>query len=634
MTNVDVKTESQKNYDSMESGKKTAVMSFASDKMPAGANRPLPDLRSGNEADQAKKGTYRRLIGYLAQRKGRFVLSIVLILLAVAAYALAPYFTALAIDDMGKLLTGGFNEEVYGSFLKCLVLLVACYALYAVLSYLSNLLIISVSQDAIYRLRKDIDRKLDRLPLNYYDTTTYGDILARLTNDVEIVSQAFQEAIFEILKGVLTMVLVLVMMLALDPFLTVVGLVSIPVLLFFAGKVTTRSQPHFDAQMATVGELNGYVEEYYTGHNVVALFGKETFVKDNFETINEKLRDHSERGQFLAGLLYPMTQGANFAGYALVCLAGAVMAILGGLSVGMIQAFTQYLTQFTTPINTIMELVSILQQTRSSGGRIFEFLDEAEEVPDPENPKFPENPRGSMQFEHVRFGYLPHQTLISDLNYEAKAGTKTAIVGPTGCGKTTLINLIMRFYDVKGGSIKIDGVDVRDMRRDDLRSMFGMVLQETWLETGTVMDNIRYGKLDATDEEVIAAAKAAHADAFIETLPGGYQFILQEGASNIAQGQRQLITIARAMLSNPRIMILDEATSSVDTRTEVLIQEAMNAMMKDRTSFVVAHRLSTIKDADTILYMQDGDILEIGTHDELMEKDGLYAKLYNSQFAD
>ena len=634
MTNVDVKTESQKNYDSMESGKKTAVMSFASDKMPAGANRPLPDLRSGNEADQAKKGTYRRLIGYLAQRKGRFVLSIVLILLAVAAYALAPYFTALAIDDMGKLLTGGFNEEVYGSFLKCLVLLVACYALYAVLSYLSNLLIISVSQDAIYRLRKDIDRKLDRLPLNYYDTTTYGDILARLTNDVEIVSQAFQEAIFEILKGVLTMVLVLVMMLALDPFLTVVGLVSIPVLLFFAGKVTTRSQPHFDAQMATVGELNGYVEEYYTGHNVVALFGKETFVKDNFETINEKLRDHSERGQFLAGLLYPMTQGANFAGYALVCLAGAVMAILGGLSVGMIQAFTQYLTQFTTPINTIMELVSILQQTRSSGGRIFEFLDEVEEVPDPENPRFPENPRGSMQFEHVRFGYLPHQTLISDLNYEAKAGTKTAIVGPTGCGKTTLINLIMRFYDVKGGSIKIDGVDVRDMRRDDLRSMFGMVLQETWLETGTVMDNIRYGKLDATDEEVIAAAKAAHADAFIETLPGGYQFILQEGASNIAQGQRQLITIARAMLSNPRIMILDEATSSVDTRTEVLIQEAMNAMMKDRTSFVVAHRLSTIKDADTILYMQDGDILEIGTHDELMEKDGLYAKLYNSQFAD
>ena len=634
MANVNEKTRSQENYVSAESGKKATVMSFASDKMPAGTNRPLPDLRSGNEADQAKKGTYRRLIGYLAQRKGRFALSIALILLAVAAYALAPFITALAIDDMGKLLTGGFNEEIYGSFLRFLVLFVACYAIYAVLSYLSNLLIISVSQDAIYRLRKDIDRKLDRLPLNYYDTTTYGDILARLTNDVEIVSQAFQEAIFEILKGVLTMVLVLVMMLALDPFLTVVGLVSIPVLLFFAGKVTTRSQPHFDAQMATVGELNGYVEEYYTGHNVVALFGKETFVKDNFETINEKLRDHSERGQFLAGLLYPMTQGANFAGYALVCLAGAVMAILGGLSVGMIQAFTQYLTQFTTPINTIMELVSILQQTRSSGGRIFEFLDEVEEVPDPENPRFPENPRGSMQFEHVRFGYLPHQTLISDLNYEAKAGTKTAIVGPTGCGKTTLINLIMRFYDVKGGSIKIDGVDVRDMRRDDLRSMFGMVLQETWLETGTVMDNIRYGKLDATDEEVIAAAKAAHADAFIETLPGGYQFILQEGASNIAQGQRQLITIARAMLSNPRIMILDEATSSVDTRTEVLIQEAMNAMMKDRTSFVVAHRLSTIKDADTILYMQDGDILEIGTHDELMEKDGLYAKLYNSQFAD
>ena len=634
MANVNEQAEILNDYGAAESGKKANVMSFASDKMPAGSNRPLPDLRSGNEADKAKKGTYRRLIGYLARRKGRFALSIVLILVAVAAYALAPYFTALAIDDMGKLLTGGFNEEVYNSFLMLLALLFGCYAVYAVLSYLSNLLIISVSQDAIYRLRQDIDHKLDRLPLNYYDTTTYGDILARLTNDVEIVSQAFQEAIFEILKGTLTMVLVLIMMLALNPFLTVIGLVSVPVLLFFAGKVTNRSQPHFDAQMTTVGELNGYVEEYYTGHNVVALFGKEKLVKDDFETINDRLRDHSERGQFLAGMLYPMTQGANFVGYALVCLAGAVMAILGGLSVGMIQAFTQYLTQFTTPINTIMELVSILQQTRSSGGRIFEFLDEAEEVPDPEDPKFAENPRGSMQFEHVRFGYLPHQTLISDLNYEAKAGTKTAIVGPTGCGKTTLINLIMRFYDVKGGSIKIDGVDVRDMRREDLRSMFGMVLQETWLETGTVMDNIRYGRLDATDEEVIAAAKAAHADAFIETLPGGYQFILQEGASNIAQGQRQLITIARAMLSDPRIMILDEATSSVDTRTEVLIQEAMSAMMKGRTSFVVAHRLSTIKDADTILYMQDGDILEIGTHDELMAKDGLYAKLYNSQFAD
>jgi len=586
------------------------------------------------EEQVQKPKTTRRLLSYLGRHKGRMILAFLLILVGVACYALAPFFVGQTVNGLGDILTNGYSDEAYDFFMLMLILMTASYLIYAVLSYLSNLLIISASQDAIYDLREEVDRKIGRLPLNYYDTTTYGDILARLTNDVEIISQCFQQAIFEIIKGAFTVIFVFIMMMILSPWLTLVGLISIPIALFISGKITTKSQVFFDTQMDKTGELNGYVEEYYSGHNVVSLFGKERFVGRRFEEINEELHVASDKGQFLAATLYPIILGANNTGYALVCFTGAIMAVLGGLSVGMIQAFAQYLTQFSTPINTVMELVTIMQQTGSSSKRVFEFLDEEEEVPETDNPQFPEKLEGEVEFDHVRFGYLPHQTLISDLNITVHPGEKTAIVGPTGAGKTTLVNLIMRFYDVKGGAIRIDGVDIRDMKREDLRKIFGMVLQETWLYSGTIMDNIRYGKLDATDEEVIAAAKAAHADAFIDTLPGGYHFILQEGASNIAQGQRQLLTIARAMLNDPPIMILDEATSSVDTRTEVLIQKAMENMMHGRTSFVIAHRLSTIKDANKILYMQDGDILEVGTHDELMAKDGLYAKLYNSQFAD
>ena len=386
--------------------------------------------------------------------------------------------------------------------------------------------------------------------------------------------------------------------------------------------------------MQKTGELNGYVEEHYSAHNVVSVFGKEKEVVDRFEETNEELYRASSRGTFLAGSLYPVTQSMNNIGYVFITLIGAITAIAGGLSVGMIQAFTQYLNQFTTPITSVMQIVGIIQSTGASATRIFEFIDEAEDPADTPAPQFPADLKGEVEFDHVKFGYLPHQTLIHDLNVRVKPGYKTAIVGPTGAGKTTLVNLIMRFYDVKDGAIRVDGVDIRDMKRSDLRKIFGMVLQDTWLYSGTIMENIRYGKLDATDEEVYAAAEAARADAFIRTLPGGYNFMLQEGAGNIAQGQRQLLTIARAMLNNPPILILDEATSSVDTRTEVLIQEAMCNIMKGKTSFVIAHRLSTIKDSDLILYMQDGDILEYGTHDELMAKNGLYAKLYNSQFAD
>lgn len=577
---------------------------------------------------------YKRLLKYVFKYKVKMIISIVLVLAAVILYSLAPFFLGLAINFMTEILNEFHSVLNITSFLQFLLWMCLCYAGFSLLSYIGNVLIISASQNAIYDLRTEIDKKIDSLPLNYYDSTTYGDILARLTNDVEVISQCFQQSIYEIIKAIFTVVVVLVCMLTLNVWLTLAGLISIPVLLILASKIATKSEVHFTNQMKKTGELNGYVEEYYSGHNVVALFGKQGMVNQHFDKSNEELYGHSYRGQFLAGVLYPLTMGANNFGYALVCLVGALMAIAGGMTVGMIQAFVQYLYQFSTPINSVMELTSILQQTGAAGKRVFEFLDEEEEIPETSNPQFPEKLNGEVSFEHVKFGYLPHQTLIQDMNFVAKPGEKTAIVGPTGAGKTTLVNLIMRFYDVKQGSIKVDGIDIRNMRRADLRKIFGMVLQDTWLYSDTIMENIRYGDLDATDEQVYAAARAAHADAFIETLPGGYQFVLQEGAANIAQGQRQLLTIARAMLHNPPIMILDEATSSVDTRTELLIQNAMNEIMKGRTSFIIAHRLSTIKDADNILYMEDGDIKEVGSHDELMKKDGKYAKLYNSQFAD
>lgn len=581
-----------------------------------------------------KNSPYKRLFGYMKKYRGRLYFSIMFVLLSTIAYSLAPLFMGKATDSLAEIFMGGDKSVLLGKFFNFLLLMGAAYLMNAVLTYSATSLIVSVTENTIFDLRKSIDGKLSRLPLNYYDTNSYGDILSRVTNDVDTVSNSLQQSIYQVVNAIFTIVIVLSIMLSVSGVLTFVALAIVPVALYISAKIAKKSKKKIDIQAQKTGELNGYVEEYYSGHMVVSVFGKEQDVIDEFENINNDLFEASSKGQFLSGTLMPIMQNMTNFGYAMVSLVGALLAIAGGFSIGMIQTFTQYLRQFSQPLTQVMQISNIIQSTGSAAARIFEFLDEHEEIPDADNAKFPEKLAGQVEFDHIKFGYLPHKTLIHDLDFTVGAGEKTAIVGPTGAGKTTLINLIMRFYDVKGGAIRIDGVDIRDMERARLREIFGMVLQDTWLYSGTIRENIRYGKLDATDEEVEDAAKRARADAFIRTLPGGYDFVLQEGASNIAQGQRQLLTIARAMLSNPPILILDEATSSVDTRTEVMIQEAMAAMMKGRTSFVIAHRLSTIVDSDNILYMQDGDILEVGNHQELMAKDGLYAKLYNSQFSD
>ncbi len=581
-----------------------------------------------------RSGAYKRLFSYMKPYRGRLILAIILIFVANIAFAAAPLLMGNATNALAVLLETGKDPSIGSKFLTFLLLMGGAYAINAILSYIGTWLIVAVTENTIFDLRKKVDHKLSKLPLNYYDTNAYGDILSRVTNDVDTVSNSLQQSIYQVLNAVFTILVIFLIMMNISGLLTLIGLAVIPVALYIAAKIAKKSQQKFNAQQGGTGKLNGFVEEYYSGHNVVTVFGREQTVIDEFEKTNDELFESSREGQFLAGTLMPIIQNTTNLGYALVCIAGAIISIMGGLSIGMIQSFTLYLRQFSQPLSQVMQITNVIQSTGSAAARIFEFLDEKEEVPDVAEPKFPEKLRGEVTFDHIKFGYLPHQTLIHDLDITIGAGEKTAIVGPTGAGKTTLVNLIMRFYDVKGGGIKIDGVDIRDMERSRLREIFGMVLQDTWLYNGTIMENIRYGKLDATDEEVIEAAKKARADAFIQTLPGGYNFVLQEGASNIAQGQRQLLTIARAMLNDPPILILDEATSSVDTRTEVLIQQAMSEMMKGKTSFVIAHRLSTIKDANNILYMQDGDILEVGDHESLMAKDGLYAKLYNSQFSD
>ncbi|MCX5779337.1 MAG: ABC transporter ATP-binding protein, partial [Firmicutes bacterium] len=484
----------------------------------------------------------------------------------------------------------------------------------------------------VYRMRNDVKEKLDRLPLKYFDQHTHGEILSRVTNDMDNIANTLQQSLTQLITSFVTVVGILIMMLTISPVMTLIALVTLPASALITALIAKNSQKYFAAQQKNLGELNGHVEEMYSGHKVVKVFGHEEESIEQFKGINAQLYTVGWKAQFISGIIFPALNFVNNIGYVLICVVGGLLVAKKSIEIGDIQAFIQYMRQFTQPIIQVANIANVLQSTVASEERVFEILDETEEVPDKETATVLPFPQGNVRFEHVKFYYLEEKPLIEDLNIDVKAGQTVAIVGPTGAGKTTLVNLIMRFYEVQSGRITVDGVDIKDMKRGDLRTLFGMVLQDTWLFNGTVRENIAYGRATATEEEIINAAKAAHAHHFIQTLPNGYDTLLNEEASNVSQGEKQLLTIARAFLADPAILILDEATSNIDTRTEVLIQGAMNELMKERTSFVIAHRLSTIRDADLILVMNQGDIIEQGTHTELLAQGGFYAELYNSQF--
>ena len=481
-------------------------------------------------------------------------------------------------------------------------------------------------------MRKEISEKISRMPMSYFESKTVGEVLSRITNDVDTLGQSLNQSVTQLITSVTTVIGIIIIMLTISPLITLIAVLVIPLSAIFMGIVIKISQKYFKAQQKYLGKINGQVEEIYSGHRVVKAFGREESVIEEFDKTNDILFESAWKSQFLSGLMQPVMNLVGNLGYVAVAISGSILALKGVIKVGDIQAFIQYVRNLTQPMSMLAQVSNMLQSMAAAAERVFEFLDEEEEIPEAENTFDLSEFHGNVEFDHVRFGYTQDKVIIHDLCSSIKAGQTAAIVGPTGAGKTTIVKLLMRFYDVSGGSIRVDGHDIRDMKRGDLRRLFGMVLQDTWLFKGTIMENIRYGRLDATDEEVIEAAKAANAHHFIQTLPGGYQMELNEEASNVSQGQKQLLTIARAILADNKIMILDEATSSVDTRTETRIQQAMNTLMEGRTSFVIAHRLSTIKDADVILVMKEGDIIEQGTHDELLEKGGFYADLYNSQF--
>ena len=583
------------------------------------------------------KGTLLRLLEYMSPYKTALILVAVMTVLTAVAGNLGPPINGFATNEIqlgAQRMTAGTGGMDYKAILFILVLLGGIYLLNSLFTYIQSRLMVTVTQKTMYRLRCRVDEKIKTLPIGYYDSHQLGDILSRVTNDVDTVSVSLQQSITQILSSVLSVLTILVMMLVISPVLTLVALLTLPLTVLLSAGVIKRSQPLFVQQQSSLGRLNGHIEEMYSGHNVIKAFGREESALAEFDRINEERYQSSYKANFISGIIHPLSNLISNLGYVVVTVAGGMMAVSGSLLLGDIQSFAQYLRNFSQPITQLSNIMNTLQSTIAAAERIFDFLDEREELPvAPEEERYPEAMEGRVSFDHVRFGYTPDRVLIKDFNLEVKSGESVAIVGPTGAGKTTLVNLLLRFYDLNGGSISIDGVDISKMDRLKLREYFGMVLQDTWLFHGTIRENIRYGRLDATDAEVERAARAAYAHSFIRTLPGGYDMVLSEDASNISQGQRQLLTIARALLSNPRILILDEATSSVDTRTEVLIQQAMQMLQKGRTSFVIAHRLSTIRDADKILVLRDGDIVEVGTHSELLAKGGFYAELYNSQFA-
>ena len=582
------------------------------------------------------KGSIGKLFAYMKQYHAAVV---VVILCAIAS----TVFSVIGPDILGKATTelaNGLMAKIQGTggidftrIGQILLFVLGLYLLSTLFSFVQGWLMTGVTQKVCYRMRKDISEKIDRMPMAYFESRTYGEVLSRITNDVDALGQSLNQSITQIITSVATMVGVLVMMLRISPLMTLIAVIILPISVTLISLVVKKSQKYFKQQQEYLGHINGQVEESYAGQTVIQAYNKEKDTVRQFQETNDTLYRSAWKSQFLSGLMQPIMMFVGNLGYAAVALSGGLLAIRGTITIGDIQAFIQYVKNFTQPMQQIAQVLNQVQSMAAATERVFEFLEEDEEVQTAAHPVQLADVRGSVDFEHVSFGYKPEQCIIHDFSARVQPGQKIAIVGPTGAGKTTMVKLLMRFYDVNSGVIKLDGHDVRDFDRHQLRESFGMVLQDTWLFQGTIMENIRYGRLDATDEEVIAAAKAAHADSFIRQLPDGYQMELNEDASNVSQGQKQLLTIARAILADNRVMILDEATSSVDTRTEVLIQKAMDHLMEGRTSFIIAHRLSTIRNADMILVMKDGDIIEQGTHDELLEKNGFYADLYRSQFA-
>lgn len=581
------------------------------------------------------KGTIKKLFSYIGRYK--FAVLVVLlfavgstVLTIVGPKILGKATTAIFEGLQAKIVgTGGIDFEKIGTILLTLLIL---YAISTCFGYVQGWIMTGVSQKISYRMRREISEKISRMPLKYFENQAIGDVLSRITNDVDTLGQSMNQSVTQLITSVATVIGVLIMMLTISPLMTLITFLILPISAILISIVVKLSQKYFFAQQEYLGKVNGQVEEVYSGHNIVKSFNREDAALKEFNSNNNILYESAWKSQFLSGMMHPIMMFVGNLGYVGVVISGGLLAIRGSISVGDIQAFIMYVRSFTQPIAMFAQVINMMQSMAAAAERVFEFLNEEEESQTIENPVSTDQIKGAVSFDHVNFGYNADKTIINDFTSKVEPGQMVAIVGPTGAGKTTIVKLLMRFYDVHSGSINVDGHDIRNFDRNKLRECFGMVLQDTWLFKGTIMENLRYGRLDATDEDVFNAAKAAHAHHFIQTLPDGYQMELNEDASNVSQGQRQLLTIARAILANKPILILDEATSSVDTRTEIRIQKAMENLMKGRTSFVIAHRLSTIRDADLILVMNEGDIVEQGTHEDLLKNDGFYAELYNSQF--
>lgn len=595
--------------------------------------------RFGMPVEKAKdfKGTLKRLMVYLKPRRFHllaiFLMSILSTIFAIVSPKIMGKATTKLFEGLMMKFRGVPGARVDFDYIaQILLTLAVLYLVSAAFGYAQQFIMAGVAQRTVFDLRNDVNEKLARLPLKFFDGRTHGEILSRVTNDVDNISNTMQQSLTQLITSVVTVLGVIIMMLTISPWLTLATIITLPLSALATVGLAKRSQAHFKAQQKVLGDLNGHVEEMFTGHKIVKAYGRERQSMAEFNRLNDKLYDAGWRAQFISGMIMPLIMFVGNIGYVLVCVVGGIFVTKQRIEIGDIQAFIQYSRQFTQPIAQMAQIVNMIQSTIASAERVFELMDEVEERADPANARALETPRGEVRFENVRFCYKAGVPLIENMNIDVQPGQIIAIVGPTGAGKTTLVNLLMRFYEIGEGRITVDGVDIRDFKRGEMRSKFGMVLQDTWLFHGTIRDNIAYGRTGACEADVMRAARAAHADHFIRTLPDGYDTILNEEASNISQGQKQLLTIARAILADPAILILDEATSSVDTRTEVFIQKAMKEMMTGRTSFVIAHRLSTIRDADLILVVNHGNVIEQGTHHELLARGGFYADLYNSQF--